>query len=314
MPGPGHRSHSSSPATSRLPVPTEPPENEDHKDIEKGLRSPSDASPFCASVESLEDLTDRLVHAGIYDEYMQWCDGYARWSMGDSSGARSKQRSMSMLVCASSSGNGSSRVAESVSVENSVASFRPSSPKCRSFTFKRTLTYWTAVSFIEGSALFTAWYGFLSIQGAHTAYSDSLMLSPSTFGVAWFLIGSYLGYLHQMNWELGPKMGRCSTWYFAAPWKLPISRAMVCWQSYLAGTFMWIISEVTSFVNWDTVLEEQLFIYVPMGIGDMRAPKARKQQKVKSNDLVDFTHIYILWLWGGYIILFFCAWINDFFL
>eukprot|EP00397_Hematodinium_sp_SG-2012_P016288 GEMP01016613.1.p1 GENE.GEMP01016613.1~~GEMP01016613.1.p1 ORF type:complete len:296 (+),score=47.52 GEMP01016613.1:743-1630(+) len=90
---------------------------------------------------------------------------------------------------------------------------------------------------------------------------------PSMIGGSWFLIGSYLGYMQQINWELGPKTTGGSTWYCVAPWNLPITYGTIGWQAYLFGALMFTVAQITSFVSWSTVLDEKLLVYVPMSAG-----------------------------------------------
>lgn len=213
-------------------------------------------------VDMMEDLTERLIHAGHYEEYVRWRDGYARWRMGHSRGARGELGSIARPD------EESQMIGLTWNLEaNTDAFFRNIYPTFRSFMFKRTLAYWAAVSFIEGSALFSIAFIASVIQGPSNSHlSHCLTDTPSVVGGIWFFFGSYLGYVQQLNWELGPKSPTAS-WYFVVPWKLPTTYGMVGWQAYLYGCGFFTIAQWMTFISWGSILAKQCAIYTPMAAG-----------------------------------------------
>jgi len=224
-------------------------------------------------IDSLEDLTERLVHMDHYEEYVRWRDGYARWRMGGSRGARGEiQRTVSVEVIDCERALPLIVVPALDPESSTTAWFRAVYPDFASFMFKRTLAYWATVSFIEGSALFTI--GCISILIEETRrreITSALTLSPCILGGLWFLLGSYLGYLQQLNWELRRNreisLPAKPTAYYMFPWKLPKSKGMVGWQGYLYGCVAFGVAQWCSLIHWQTSVQRKCWVYFPMTLG-----------------------------------------------
>mmetsp|Transcript_9408 Transcript_9408/g.21392 ORF Transcript_9408/g.21392 Transcript_9408/m.21392 type:complete len:451 (-) Transcript_9408:95-1447(-) len=121
-----------SPRTARLEV---GPETSDE---DSGDSQASGASSF--SVDDLPDLTDRIRDLGLHDQYTQYRDGYMQWRQGKSAGARD-----GVLA----------RRPSQVLQNQMLQAFYQFYPSYSVWNWRRTISYWIAVTFLEGSLIFT---------------------------------------------------------------------------------------------------------------------------------------------------------------
>lgn len=84
-------------------------------------------------VSSWPDLTERLKKAGAYDKYLEWREGYMRWRMGESSGAKGEiavlaAKSVPAPKASASGASGPAPRAEAKRCNSEMNSFQPRDP------------------------------------------------------------------------------------------------------------------------------------------------------------------------------------------
>eukprot|EP00913_Durusdinium_trenchii_P018138 g17042.t1 len=84
-------------------------------------------------VAGLVDLTERLKKAGAYDKYLEWREGYMRWRMGESSGAKGEiavlaAKSVPAPKASASGASGPAPRAEAKRCNSEMNSFQPRDP------------------------------------------------------------------------------------------------------------------------------------------------------------------------------------------
>lgn len=159
----------------------------------QSLGSPSRSSPQLV-VEDLPDLTDRIMSMGLYEEYQKFREGNLIWRGGGHQGARGEPTAQAL----------------DRSPERQHRSFLQSFyPSFDTWHWRRTASYWIAISFLEGSLLFLfgSAFGFAADSGwrvsldhhVNLRLNKALSVWPSLFGGVFFCFGAYLMCLESMN-------------------------------------------------------------------------------------------------------------------
>jgi len=166
---------------------------------------------------SLVDLTDRIIEAGMYDKYLEWRQGYARWRIGSPYGA---QGEIAKVVKGDLKADiekqpthiekkppkGRPRFSDSYtlatqrrfSIARDEPQFAAFYPNYATFLSKRRIAYWSTVSLAEGAILYIFSYTFACAQQLGR-FPNSIIQVPAVVGAFWFIFCAYAGYLQQIN-------------------------------------------------------------------------------------------------------------------
>jgi len=162
---------------------------------------------------SLADLTDRIIEAGMYDKYLEWRQGYARWRIGSPNGARGEIEQVTKedleADCEKQPthvSNAQSRFSDSYtlamkrrfSIAREEPQFAAFYPNYATFLFKRRIAYWSSVSLAEGAILYIFSYTFACTQ-QREHFPDPIIQVPAVVGAFWFILCAYAGYVQQIN-------------------------------------------------------------------------------------------------------------------
>lgn len=239
---------------------------------------------------SLEDLTDRIIEAGIYDKYLKWRQGYARWRRGSPYGARGEIGTATMddiiADCEKQQTNvatSHSRFSDSYTLTTmrkfSMAQEEPQFaafyPNFDTFLFKRRLAYWSAVSLAEGAILYIFSYTFACTQQVEHLPNPIIQI-PAVLGSFWFIICAYAGYVQQIN--MYPHMeenrevtsNKMINEWFIPPWKLTPSCGIIGSHALLLGTIFFafgVLGTLDALGFGSSWLLSEAFIWLPCSIG-----------------------------------------------
>mmetsp|Transcript_115019 Transcript_115019/g.321447 ORF Transcript_115019/g.321447 Transcript_115019/m.321447 type:complete len:469 (+) Transcript_115019:185-1591(+) len=201
-------------------------------------------------VNDLPDLTDRLKEQGIYGEYVQWRDKYHRWRRGEAVGAKGENTIESH--------------------EKSAQDFEYWYPTVKTFNFRRTISFWGAVTCCEGCLLFL-WIPVVETYGIG-AESKRFELTkvPNLVGGTLFLAGIYLAYFELINMDSeGIDAGHYN--FLWCPWRT-LERLGIHYASwlgalgYLIGALFYSVAQVSDFFSLEGLWEARL-VENPLIIG-----------------------------------------------
>eukprot|EP00933_Yihiella_yeosuensis_P040913 TRINITY_DN35325_c0_g1_i1.p1 TRINITY_DN35325_c0_g1~~TRINITY_DN35325_c0_g1_i1.p1 ORF type:complete len:560 (+),score=82.50 TRINITY_DN35325_c0_g1_i1:161-1840(+) len=153
------------------------------KDSRIGVESSSSRNK---KVQHLHDFTQEFVDRGYYDEYASWRNSYLRWRKGEAKGAK---------------GENADEQHQKVRKAN-AQSFEYWYPTVSTFEFRRTISYWVGVFFMEGCLLFL-WAPFFHyvLPEARPRVVYYLCKLPTLIGTTTFGVGIYLGYFELINMD-----------------------------------------------------------------------------------------------------------------
>lgn len=156
------------------------------------IRAPSDTpSPRPkrpnSGVEDLPDLTDRIQSMGLYEEYQSFRQGYLNWRQRGHQGARGE-------------------ITEDLSSRQQhvirTNAFEKYYPTFNVWKWRRSMSYWIAVFFLEGSIIFTV-ASFLACVPeqlqAPVPKMKAMTAWPNIFGGILFTLGAYFMCLECVN-------------------------------------------------------------------------------------------------------------------
>mmetsp|Transcript_20308 Transcript_20308/g.45124 ORF Transcript_20308/g.45124 Transcript_20308/m.45124 type:complete len:478 (-) Transcript_20308:253-1686(-) len=132
----------------------------------------------------LPDLSDRLQQYGIYGEYLEYRRNYLQWRQGRARGAQGEATVEALAARSASPAD-----------PNKYEVWVPSESQYRFFF---TISYWLAITFLQGSLLFTLAAGVASID-THSRVTRALTKWPNAIGGFLFVIGTYCGYVELIN-------------------------------------------------------------------------------------------------------------------
>lgn len=134
------------------------------------------------SVSDLPDLTSRIQSMGLYEEYQRFRDGYLRWRGQGHQGARGEH------------------TAEVLASRATDRQFEKCFPTYSAWKFWRTMSFWIAVFFTQGSWLFV----FASLFACFPRYTKrhdfkALTAWPTLIAGTFFWLGSYMMCLESVH-------------------------------------------------------------------------------------------------------------------
>mmetsp|Transcript_66128 Transcript_66128/g.166776 ORF Transcript_66128/g.166776 Transcript_66128/m.166776 type:complete len:496 (+) Transcript_66128:175-1662(+) len=132
-------------------------------------------------IRDLPDLTDRLIQAGIYAEYIVFRNNYLKWRKGSAQGAEGELTASALQFQAQSDPN----------------QFEYWYPTASIFKWRYTMAYWMSISYLIGSYLFTfnAAIEYFRPRGMGVITSEV----PNFLGSCLFTLGTYIGYVKLIN-------------------------------------------------------------------------------------------------------------------
>jgi len=208
------------------------------------------------SIHSLEDLTDRLIHAGVFEDYCRWRDNYMQWRRGSPTGARGELVNREVRSVADFTNCGDfSREPEEL--------FSLYFPTFKSFMFKRTLAYWVGCFFLEGSLLFFVSSVFLIDERFTPLFPITVTVIPNVLGSILFAFGSYFGFVQHLNED-----STLERKWFAWPHERPMCCGFLGWQAYFYGATLFLIGQLClAFMGLETRLGLRVLVWIPMTLG-----------------------------------------------
>eukprot|EP00928_Gymnodinium_smaydae_P060522 TRINITY_DN4421_c1_g1_i1.p1 TRINITY_DN4421_c1_g1~~TRINITY_DN4421_c1_g1_i1.p1 ORF type:complete len:460 (+),score=62.68 TRINITY_DN4421_c1_g1_i1:64-1443(+) len=215
--------------------------------------SPTVSSELRAQVDSLPDLTERIIDLGLHGEYMRFRAGYVAWRQGGTAGARGEHTAEGLVQAQERAGE-------------------IWYPNFTTWRWRRSISYFIAVSLFEGSLIFfiTGCLSFFPPR-EHGAY---LVAWPSFIGGSMFSVSAYLMCYEAMNLKV--EDGHSYRWPFA--WQKTVerldalgdgvSRRPYCiGLTFLIGATVYTISLVAGFYSDLDLGAKRLFIALPNTIG-----------------------------------------------
>jgi len=190
----------------------------------------------------LPDLTARLQEQGVYGEYVAWRDQYMRWRKGDARGAK-----------------GENTVRDHV---KRSSEFQTWYPTVKTFTFRRTISFWGSVFCCEGCLLFL----WIDMMTTYTIGTPEMLYEltkvPNLLGGTFFLSGIYLAWFELIN--LDSERINESTYNYL--WcdledvtKRGISQLSFFGAAiYLIGALFYTCAQVSDFFELDPTWKERL--------------------------------------------------------
>eukprot|EP00928_Gymnodinium_smaydae_P008207 TRINITY_DN12985_c0_g1_i1.p1 TRINITY_DN12985_c0_g1~~TRINITY_DN12985_c0_g1_i1.p1 ORF type:complete len:530 (+),score=101.64 TRINITY_DN12985_c0_g1_i1:77-1591(+) len=138
-------------------------------------------------VSALPDLTDRIRSMGLLSEYMAFKKRYIDWRRGDARGARGEPTAEQLPVASLASAN---------------RSWLHWYPTIEEWQWRRTLSYWVAVLFLEGSIFFTVSAFLFNCKEQLGPYYESLTLGGYCAAKLTFVIATYFMCVETINLQL----------------------------------------------------------------------------------------------------------------
>jgi hypothetical protein len=123
-------------------------------------------------------------------------------------------------------------------------------PSWETWEFRRTLSYWVAIMFVEGSALFVigAAFSMADISKSSHSAAVALVTTPYLVGGICFTLGSYAGFLQVINVHNKETKMSKSDWCFKGSKHWKAMRVHLSWEP-LVGYFSYMIGALLFNVN-----------------------------------------------------------------
>mmetsp|Transcript_96875 Transcript_96875/g.273420 ORF Transcript_96875/g.273420 Transcript_96875/m.273420 type:complete len:468 (-) Transcript_96875:167-1570(-) len=192
---------------------------------------PTDEKAYLKGIADLPDLTPLLEKQGILGEYVAWRDGYMKWRKGDARGAQ-----------------GENTLSDH---HKRSAEFQTWYPTVKTYSFRRTIAFWGAVTTCEGCLLFL-WIDLITTYAIGTPEMlYELTKVPNLVGGFFFMAGIYLSWFELINMD-SEKLNANKLHYFwvsiESVTDLGIDKASyVGALTYLLGAVLYTISQVSDF-------------------------------------------------------------------
>jgi len=192
---------------------------------------PTDEKAYLKGIADLPDLTPLLEKQGILGEYVAWRDGYMKWRKGDARGAQ-----------------GENTLSDH---HKRSAEFQTWYPTVKTYSFRRTIAFWGAVTCCEGCLLFL-WIDLITTYAIGTPEMlYELTKVPNLVGGFFFMAGIYLSWFELINMD-SEKLNANKLHYFwvsiESVTDLGIDKASyVGALTYLLGAVLYTISQVSDF-------------------------------------------------------------------
>mmetsp|Transcript_113100 Transcript_113100/g.156115 ORF Transcript_113100/g.156115 Transcript_113100/m.156115 type:complete len:511 (-) Transcript_113100:282-1814(-) len=183
-----------------------------HSDSETNSKERELSHETCISKhdDELPDLMERIAALGLTREYAAWSDDYKKWRKGGTKGARGEVTADSLQDKTTS----------------------PFLARYGEWEFRRTISFWVAVMFLEGSLLFTMTSFDANSKAALGNNFHPLTSWSVTPGGLCFIAGTYLMCIETVN--LNKK--QMTWWPFASKGSLKRRKALgITWWPYVAS-------------------------------------------------------------------------------
>jgi len=148
-------------------------------------------------------------------------------------------------------------------------------PSWETWKFRRTLSYWVAIMFIEDSLLFVIGGAFslTSLPGMNTGNMQALVITPYWVGSICFTFGAFAGVLEVVN--VPNKDDNITDWCFTGGKQWRELRKYLGWEpllgymSYMIGATLFNVNTVLGYdpnlLNW----EKSWLMWFPAALGSV---------------------------------------------
>lgn len=171
-----------------LQDPLLPPEdNRTQEEIDEEERYRSAAEKHKEAVKKLPDLAERIQELGLTEEYNAFKDRYLAWRQGEATGAKGDITAVSLAK------------QEILELNRGFGYYYPN---VKEWLWKRSISYWIAVFFFEGSIFLTvSSFAFNQKELLGDLYTP-MTLGGFCVGLAMYLVCSYLMCLETVNFSV----------------------------------------------------------------------------------------------------------------
>eukprot|EP00927_Polykrikos_kofoidii_P077951 TRINITY_DN74831_c0_g1_i1.p1 TRINITY_DN74831_c0_g1~~TRINITY_DN74831_c0_g1_i1.p1 ORF type:complete len:558 (+),score=59.49 TRINITY_DN74831_c0_g1_i1:105-1778(+) len=215
------------------------------------------------SSRSLPDLKQRIVDLGLYPAYSRFREGYLRWRRGYPHDFHGELSAETL-----------GRLPPLLHSQDDDSLEDLSFPTFTAWQWRRTTSYWIAITFLEGSILLAVSSACGSTSPERFgAYRNAIIKWTALVGSGFFVFGAYLMCLETMNlnrpkmryWPIafGYVLGRKGSHGDAT--RLPYITSI----SYFIGALLFLIASGASLVAIHSRAAIQFFIVAPQIVGGL---------------------------------------------